>query len=94
MIGVYAYHMYLVHNDYCGVFLHMRTVRYNMSCNVGVLKVVQLHCSRQQCFVAEWSGHSVTVTVRVRAREWDFFPFLSVLCDKRTLSWHGVITLQ
>ena len=43
------------------------TVRYNTSHNVGALKVANLHCSRQQCVVAEWSGCSVTV--RVRARE-------------------------
>ena len=47
----------------------------------GVLKVANLHCSHQQCVVAEWSGRSVTVRVRVRAREWD-------------LLWHGVITQQ
>ena len=64
-----------------------------MSRNVGALKVVQLHCSRQQCLVAEWSGRSVTVRVRARAREWEYF--WSVLkCDKRTLLWHGVITPQ
>ena len=34
-----------------------------MSCNV---KNSGVHCSRQQCFVAEWSGHSVTVRVRAR----------------------------
>ena len=50
----------------------MRTVHYNRSRNVGVLKVAQLHCSRQHCLVVERSGHSVTVTVRVRAREWNF----------------------
>jgi len=50
----------------------MCTVRYNTSCNVGALKVAQLHCSRQHCLVVERSGHSVTVTGRVRAREWDF----------------------
>ena len=69
--------------------------------NVVASKVAQLHCSRQQCLVAEWSGRSVTVRVRARARarEWDFpsffFSFLSVLkSDKRTLLWHGVITPQ
>ena len=47
------------HNDYCGVILHIRTVRYIMSRNVGALKVAQLHCSRQQCLVTKWSGRSV-----------------------------------
>jgi len=47
--------------------------------NVGVLKVANLHCSRQQCVVVEWSGRSVAVRVRVRARvrEWDFSLFFS-----------------
>ena len=59
-----------------------------------------MHCSHQQCLVAERSECSVTVRVRARARararEWDFsFFFLSVLkCDKTTLSWHSVITPQ
>ena len=50
-------------------------VCYNMSRNVGALKIVYLHCSRQQCVVAKWSGCSITVRVRVRARarEWIFF---------------------
>jgi len=55
-----------------------------------------VHCSCQQCLVAKWSGHSVTVRVRARGNE--NFPFLFILfvlkCDKRTLSWHGVITPQ
>ena len=52
---------------------------YDTSHNVGALKVVNLHCSCQQCLVAELSGRSVTVRVRVRARarERDFF-FLCV----------------
>ena len=72
--------------------------------NVGALKVANLHCSRQQCVVAEWSGRSVTVWVRfrarvrfwARAREWDFphFFFSVLKCDKRTLLWHGVLTPQ
>jgi len=33
--------------------------------NVGALKVANLHCSRQQCVVVEWSGRSVAVRVRV-----------------------------
>ena len=41
----------------------IRTVCYNTSRNVGLLK---LHCSRQQCLVAKWSGRSVTVRVRAR----------------------------
>ena len=64
-----------------------------------------MHCSNQQCLVAEWSGRSVTVRARARARARAreyiymgfFLFFLSVLkikCDKRTLSWHGVITPQ
>ena len=50
-----------------------------------------MHCSRQQCLVAEWLGLGVTVRVRVRAREWKFPFFVSVLvntkCDRTTLSW-------
>ena len=60
-----------------------------------MLKIANLHSSRQQCIVAEWSGHSVRVRVRARARESDFslLFFFSVLkCDKRTLLWYGVIT--
>ena len=42
--------------------------------SMRTLKVANLHCSNQQCVVAEWLGCSVTVRVRVRARgrEWDF----------------------
>ena len=58
--------------DYCGVILHIHTVRYNTSRNVGVLKVENLHCSRRQCVIAEWSGCSVSVRIRARAREWIF----------------------
>ena len=47
----------------CGVILHIRTICYNMSHNVGALDSA-VHCSRQQCLVAEWSGRSVTVRVR------------------------------
>ena len=59
-----------------------------------------MHCSNQQCLVAEWSGRSVIVRPRAtaRAREWDFsllfFVGAKIKCDKRTLSWHGVITPQ
>ena len=61
-------------------FIIIRTVRYNTS----------LHCSRQQCLVAEWSGRSVTVRVKARARA----RARSFFYVKRTLSWHGVITPQ
>ena len=58
----------------------------------------------QQCVVAEWLGHSVTVRlrarvrVRVRARKWDFTPspfFCFVYVKNVTnnfvmLSWHSV----
>ena len=57
----------------------LRTVR--TSHNVGALKVANLHCSRQQCVVVEWSGRSIAVRVRVRARarECNFF-LLFFLC--------------
>ena len=45
------------------------TVCYNTSHNVGALKVANLHCSYQQCVLAQWSGRSVTVRGKVRARE-------------------------
>ena len=54
---------------------------YDRSHNVGALKVVNLHCSCQQCLVAERSGRSVTVRVRARARERDFFLCVKV-CQK------------
>ena len=48
---------------------------------------IRRRCSagiRQQCFVAEWLGLSVTVRVRARAREWNpfllFFNFLLCKC--------------
>ena len=40
-----------------------------------------VHCSCQQCLVAEWSQRSVTVRARARAREWDF-SFLFFVCVK------------
>ena len=53
-----------------------------MSHNVGALKVANLHCSRQQCVVADRSGCSITVRVRARAREWDFSLLFFFLCVK------------
>ena len=53
----------------------MCTIRYNTSRKVGVLKVVQLQCSHQQCLVAEWSGRSVTVRVRAIGPGNGIFPF-------------------
>ena len=73
------------HDDYnCGVILHICTIRYNTLHNIGVLKVVNLHCSRQQCVVVEWSGRSITVRVRVtaRAREWEISLLFLLKCDK------------
>ena len=61
---------------------------YETSRNVGALKVVNLHCSCQQCLVAERSGRSVTLWAR--AREWDFF-FSVLKCVKEL---HGVMTPQ
>ena len=57
--------------------------------NVGALKVANLHCSRQQRVVVEWTGCSVAVRVRARVREWNF-SFLFFF----SLSWHSVITAQ
>ena len=52
--------------------------------NAGVLKVANLHCSRQQCVVVKWSGRSVAVRVRVKARvrEWNFCLLFFFLCVK------------
>ena len=49
-----------------GLFMHRQYVIYIIRTvrtlhNVGALKVANLHCSRQQCVVAEWSGRSVGV---------------------------------
>ena len=67
----------LHHHDIMAIVgLFFIRIVYNLSCNVGALKVTNLHYSRQQCVVAEWSRRSITVRVRVRvrarAREWDF----------------------
>ena len=66
----------------------MRNIR--TSRNVVALKVVNLHCSRQQCVVVEWSGCSVAVRVRVRARarEWNFF---SLCKSVRKELCHGAV---
>ena len=63
IVGLFTYRQYVI---------YIRTIR--TSRNVGALKVADLHCSRQQCVVVEWSGRSVAVRVRVRARtrEWNF----------------------
>ena len=61
IVGLFTYCQYVI-------YLYIRTIR--TSCNVGVLKVVNLHCSQQQCVVVKWSGCSVAVRVRVRARAW------------------------
>ena len=39
-----------------------------LRCIMLVPKDSAVHCSRQQCLVAKWSGHSVTVRFRVRVR--------------------------
>ena len=62
IVGLFTYRQYVIYI--------IRTVR--TSHNVGVLKVANLHCSRQQCVVVEWSGRSIAVRVRARAREWNF----------------------
>ena len=63
---------------YCQ-YIYIRTIR--TSCNVGTLKVANSHCSRQQCIVVEWSGHSIAVRVRARVREWNFS--LLSLCNMK-----------
>ena len=78
----------LHHHDIMAIVgLFFIRIVYNLSRNVGALKVTNLHYSRQQCVVAEWSWRSIAVRVRVRvrAREWDFsllFFFFCVKCDK------------
>ena len=73
IVGLFTYRQYVIY-----IYVPIRTPR-----NVGALKVTDLHCSRQQCVVVEWSGCSVAVRVRVRARarEWKFSPFF-FLCVK------------
>ena len=53
--------------------------------DVGALKVANLQCSHQQCVVVEWSGRSVAVRVKVRARvkEWNFSLFFSLCTSVR-----------
>ena len=71
-----------------GLFIHVPSIRHiyirtiRTSRNVSALKVADLHCSRQQCVVVEWSGRSVAVRVRVRARarEWNFSLLFFFLC--------------
>ena len=65
IVGLFMYRQYVI-------YIYIRTVC--TSRNVGALKVANLHCSRQQCVVVEWSGRSIAVRVRVRARarEWNF----------------------
>ena len=72
IVGLFTYRQYVIH-----IYTYRSYVR-----NVGALKVANLHCSRQQCVVVEWSGCSVAVRVRVRARvrEWNFLFFF--LCVK------------
>jgi len=64
IVGLFTYHQYVIY-----IYTYCSYVR-----NVGALKVANLHCSRQQCVVVEWSGRSVAVRVRVRGRvrEWNF----------------------
>ena len=61
IVGLFTYRQYVI---------YIRTIR--TSRNVGALKVADFHCSQQQCVVVEWSGRSVAVRVRARAREWNF----------------------
>jgi len=75
------------HNDYCRV-IHVPSIRHiyiytyrSYVHNVGALKVANLHCSRQQCVVVEWSGRSVAVRVRARVREWNFCLLFFSLCE-------------
>ena len=75
----------LHHHDIMAIVgLFFIRIVYNLSCNVGALKVTNLHYSRQQCVVAEWSWRSITVRVRVRvrvrARERDFSLLFFFLC--------------
>ena len=53
IVGLFTYRQYVIY-----IYTYRSYVR-----NVGALKVVNLHCSRQQCVVVEWSGRSVAVRV-------------------------------
>ena len=64
IVGLFTYHQYII-------YIYMYTYRSYVR-NVGASKVANLHCSRQQCVVVEWSGRSVAVRVRARVREWNF----------------------
>ena len=78
IVGLFTYRQYVIY-----IYIYIRTIR--TSRNVGALKVADLHCSRQQCVVVEWSGRSVAVRVRVRARtrKWNFsLLFFFFLCVK------------
>ena len=57
IVELFTYRQYVI-------YIYIRTIR--TSRNVGALKVADLHCSRQQCVVVEWSGRSVAVRVRVK----------------------------
>ena len=66
IVRLFTYRQYVIY-----IYTYRSYVR-----NVGALKVVNLHCSRQQCVVVEWSGRSVAVTVRAQGQGMEFFPSL------------------
>ena len=87
----------LYHHDIIaivGLFTYRQYVIY--ICAVGVLKVANLHCSRQQCVIVKWSGCSIAVRVRVRARarEWNFSFFFSLCRSVRKELCCGMVSLQ
>ena len=84
IVGLITYRQYVI-------YIYIRTVR--TSRNVGALKVANLHCSQQQCIVVEWSGRSIAVRVRARAREWNFSLF-SLCRSVRKEFCRGMVSLQ
>ena len=63
---------------------------------LGPRQIGNLHCSRQQCVVVEWSGRSIAVRVRVRvrarARWWNFSLLFFSLCrSARKELCHGTV---
>jgi len=83
IVGLFTYRQYVIYNIY--IYTYRSYLR-----NVGVLKVADLHCSRQQCIVVEWSGRSVAV----RVREWNFcllFFFSVQKCEKKHC--HGTVNI-
>ena len=82
IVGLFTYREYVI-------YIYVPFVR-----RVMLVRVANLHCSRQQCVVVELSGRSIAVRVRARGQGMEFFPFFSLCRSVGKELCCGMVSLQ